>query len=366
MEVYTMQYVEGMIYQDTGFIHGYLEYHAGVVTEVGSGTYPKHGERLAKGVVIPLLTNCHTHLGDAIAHGRTFDGDIESLVAPPNGLKFKIIHESTSDDLIKAMNSAIIQMLNTGTGSFIDFRECGLTGVNQLQRATNVLPINTFIMGRPEGLNYSKDELISLLKEVTGIGISSITDWNYDELEKLSKTTKQYGKSFALHASERIHENLDKILNLNPDFLVHMTCGTDSDFETLAELGIPIVVCPRSRIFFNNIPNIRKMLDKGVTLVLGSDNAMFNSPNLFEELKIGFILANKFGTVKPETMLKMITINTKKVLNPKYHISLAPGSPSNFMVLDIPLENPEHTLVFGVKPENIKIVNILNSVWNIR
>jgi cytosine/adenosine deaminase-related metal-dependent hydrolase len=142
-----------------------------------------------------------------------------------------------------------------------------------------------------------------------------------------------------------------------------MTRGTDSDFETLAELGIPVVVCPRSRVFFNNIPNISNMLDKGVTVVLGSDNAMFNSPNLFKELKIGFDLANRFGKVKAETMLKMITINTKKVLNPKYHISLAPGSPSNFMVLDIPSEKPEQTLVQGIQPESIKIVNILTSLW---
>jgi cytosine/adenosine deaminase-related metal-dependent hydrolase len=196
-----------------------------------------------------------------------------------------------------------------------------------------------------------------------GIGISSITDWDYGELEKISNTTKQHDKLFALHASERIHEDLDKIVNLNPDFLVHMTRGTDSDFEALAELGIPVVVCPRSRIFFNNIPNISNMLDKGVTVVLGSDNAMFNSPNIFKELKIGFDLANKFGPVKPETMLKMITLNTKKVLNPKYHISLAPGSPSNFMVLDIPLEKPEQTLVQGIQPESIKIVNILTSLW---
>ncbi|MFW9876120.1 MAG: amidohydrolase family protein [Candidatus Thorarchaeota archaeon] len=358
-----MNFVEGMIYQESGFINGYLEFDDGVVTEVCKGRYPKHGAKLAKGVILPLLTNCHTHLGDAVAHGRHFKGDIESLVAPPNGLKFKILRESTSEDLINAMNKAIIHMLNTGTGSFIDFREGGLTGIKQLQKAANVLPINTFIIGRPKSLNYSKDEINSLLDKVMGIGISSITDWDYDQLEKISQTIKQNKKIFALHASERLHENLDKILDLNPDFLVHMTCGTDSDFETLAELGIPVVICPRSRIFFNNIPNISKMLNKGVTLVLGSDNAMFNSPNMFDELKVGFKLANKFGTVKPKTMLKMITINTKKVLNPKYHISLAPGSPSNFMVLDIPMENPEQTLIHGIKTKSIKIVNILTSIW---
>jgi cytosine/adenosine deaminase-related metal-dependent hydrolase len=361
-----MKYVEGLIYQESGFINGYLEFCDGVVTDTGIGRYQGTGEKIGIGVVLPLLTNCHTHLGDAIAHGQHFEGDIESLVAPPNGLKFKILRESRPEDLIKAMNGAIIQMLNTGTGTFIDFREGGLTGVEQLIRAANVLPVNTFIMGRPKVLKYSKEELNSLLDKVIGIGISSISDWNYDELEKISKITKDHDKLFALHASERIHEDLDTILDLKPDFLVHMTCGTDSDFEKLAELGIPVVICPRSRVFFNNIPDIPKMADSGVPLVLGSDNAMFNSPNLFEELKTGFELANQMGTIQPKTMLEMITINTKKILNPKYHISLAPGSPSNFMVLNIPQEKPEQTIVSGIKPEDITAVNVLNSTWKMQ
>jgi len=358
-----MNFVEGMIYQESGFIKGYLGFETGLVSEVNAGKTPQNGKLLAKGVVLPILTNCHTHIGDAIAHGREFTGDITELVAPPNGLKFRILRESNRNELIQAMRLGAIEMLNTGTGTFIDFREEGVLGVELLTQAIQSLPINPLILGRPKTTKYSKDELDQLLEKVDGIGVSSMLDWEYAELEKVAKVTKRLGKSFALHASERLHEDIDPILDLHPDFLVHMTYGTDYDFEKLSELGIPVVLCLRSNIFFNNIPNIPKMLNKGVTLVLGSDNLMLNTPNLFEELKAGFKLANRFGEVKPETLLNMISLNLKKILNPKYYINLAPGSQSNFIVLDVPLTSPELSLMNGIEKNDIKLIVIGNNIW---
>ena len=105
------------------------------------------------------------------------------------------------------------------------------------------------------------------------------------------------------------------------------------------------------------------MLETGVTVVLGTDNAMFNSPNIFDELKFGHQLVNQIKAVDGETMLKMITLNVKKILNPKYYISLAPGTPSNFMVLDIPKNDIFASLVKGLNPGDIRLINIGTSVW---
>jgi cytosine/adenosine deaminase-related metal-dependent hydrolase len=361
-----MAYVDGMIYQESGFIRGYLEFEAGEITKVVPGRYPTNDEHIEKGVVLPLLTNCHIHIGDAIAYGKDFKeigDDIESLVAPPDGLKFQILRSSKPEQLINSMRQATITMLDHGIGSFIDFREEGLEGVGLLKEAVVDLPINPFIMGRPKELKYSKTELSRLLPMVDGIGVSSISDWEYSELMKISKTVKAQNKLFALHASERLHEDLDLILALKPDFLVHMTFGTDSDFKTLAELEIPVVLCPRSNIFFNKIPDIPKMLSNGVKLVLGTDNAMFNFPNLFDEVQAAYEIANKFGKVAPQSILEMITLNLKKILNANCYISLAPGTPSNFMVLDIPFTDPSRSLISGIKPENIKLINIGNTIW---
>lgn len=358
-----MQFVKGLIYQESGFVKGYMGYHDGLVTEISTGNCLKDNKIIAKGVVLPLLTNCHTHIGDAIAYGLTLPNDIQKLVTPPNGLKFKILRESKPEELIAAMKNAIIEMLDTGTITFCDFREGGLGGINLLKQSVDNLPINTLVMGRPEKLEYSKEELNKILSEVSGIGVSSITDWEYSELEKIAKYTKDSGKLFALHASERLRENLDEILDLKPDYLIHMTYGTDDDFERLAELELPVVLCLRSNIFFKNIPNLKKMIERGVVLVLGSDNAMINSSNLFEELKVAFKLVKNNEKITPKKVLDMITINLKKVLNPTYYINLAPGTPSNFMVLDIQMDKPELALSFGITQDQIKIINIGNNLW---
>ena len=361
-----MQYVEGSIYQESGFIKGHLGFENGTVTELGRGPCPGGLEPVAKGVVLPLFTNCHTHIGDAIARGRKLEGDIESLVAPPDGLKFRILRESAPDDLVKAMNKAITEMLDTGTGTFSDFREGGSHGVELLRQATASLPINTIVMGRPKEHIFSTPELSGLLPKVDGLGLSSITDWEYSELQKVAKEAKRKGKRFALHASERMREDIDLILDLKPDFVVHMTYGTADDFESLAENGIPVVLCPRSNLFFDHIPNISLMLEKGLTLVLGTDNAMINSCNLFEELRAGFEIATRSNrlTVKAEDILKMATVNTKGLLGPQYYTDLAPGMPSRFMVLESPMsDKPEYALVQEVTADKIKIIMIGETEW---
>lgn len=360
-----MNYVEGMIYQQDGFRQGYFSFSDGIVVEVGHGNAPEPNKTIAKGLVLPLLTNCHTHIGDAIARGQELTGDVSELVAPPNGLKFRILRNSKPAELTAAMHQAIKEMLDSGTGMFCDFREEGLEGVKLLNQAISDLPINPIIMGRPKGLEYSKDELAALLPKVSGLGVSSISDWEYPELEKVARETKAVGKLFAMHASECAREDIDLILDLKPDFLIHMTYASESDYEKIAELGIPIVLCVRSNIFFKNIPNIPKMLEKGVTLLLGSDNAMINSSNLFEELKAAYELSNQFDKVEPKTILKMVTLNPNKILNPKDYVNLAPGTPSNFMVLDKSGigQKPEEVLVKGIEAKDIQMINIGTMIW---
>ncbi|MHA1988641.1 MAG: amidohydrolase family protein [Promethearchaeota archaeon] len=358
-----MKCVEGMIFQDSGFIKGYIYFEEGKIIDILPGSCPDSDLVISKGVVLPLLNNCHTHIGDAIAHGRKLTADIEKLVAPPDGLKFQILRSSSSDELKIAMHRAIIEMLNTGTGAFSDFREDGVAGIQLLKNALNDLPITSLIMGRPRELKYSEEELSLLLPKVDGLGLSSITDWDYSELMKIAKEAKRQGRLFALHASERHREDIDLILDLKPDFLVHMTYGTDDDYQKLAECNIPIVLCLRSNLFFKNIPNLKKMLESGVTIVLGSDNAMINSSNLFEEVRVCTELLSNQTQVDPMTVLSMVTSNAKSIFGPKFEASLKAGNRSNFMVLEIPKEQPQKYIVKGIDPRQIKYINIGDSQW---
>jgi cytosine/adenosine deaminase-related metal-dependent hydrolase len=352
-----------MIYQDTQFIKGYINFDDGKIVDVVPGSCPNSAQVISKGVILPLLNNCHTHIGDAIARGRELTADIEKLVAPPDGLKFQILRSSSIEELTTSMHQAIIEMLDSGTGAFSDFREEGLDGIKLLNNALADLPITSLILGRPKKLKYSHDELSNLLPTVDGLGVSSITDWEYLELFKVAKETKRAGKLFALHGSERHREDIDQILDLKPDFLVHMTYGSDDDYQKLAQSEIPIVLCLRSNIFFNNIPNIERMLEAGVTIVLGSDNAMINSSNLFEEVRACAELLSNQSQLDPFAVLSMVTSNAKSIFGPNFENDLKAGNKSNFMVLDIPFDQPQNCIVKGINPKQIKYINIGDLEW---
>ena len=154
-------------------------------------------------------------------------------MAPPDGLKHRILRESSEPDLINAMRVTLEDMIKAGITEFCDFRELGRAGVVQLKRALEGSPINSIIFGRPKGLEYIEQEFDELLSEVDGIGISSISDYEFEVLVNISKHTKNAGRGLALHVSERVREDLDKVLDLDPDFLIHMTKRTYNDFETL-------------------------------------------------------------------------------------------------------------------------------------
>jgi cytosine/adenosine deaminase-related metal-dependent hydrolase len=64
--------------------------------------------------------------------------------------------------------------------------------------------------------------------------------------------------------------------------------------------------------------------------MLGTDNAMLNTPNILDELTY---LKNMTGIFSIENLLNMITYNPRKALNLDYSI-LDLNSSNEFMVLD--------------------------------
>ena len=160
--------------------------------------------------------------------------------------------------------------------------------------------------------------------------MSSISDGKYSELEKIADHVKKKKKIFVLHGSEVFRENIDLILDLKPDFLVHMIKATKSDLACVKDNNIPVVICPSSNAFFGLKSNLKLMKQIGIDLMLGTDNAMLNPPNILDELKY---LKNNTRELSIEELLKMITYVPRKVLNLNCDI-LVPNSLSNFVVLD--------------------------------
>ena len=279
-----MDFVSGEILTDDGFKSGYIAFEKGKIVESGKGNTPK--KPIGGGLIVPTFVNAHTHIGDSFIREKNIElpKSIEDLVAPPNGLKHKLLREASDEDIIDGMEKSIDIMIKTGTKYFCDFRENGVLGISQLKAALQLWKINSLILSRPDSLNYNKNEVDILLKNSEGIAISSISDWDYSDLQKIAQDTREKNKIFALHAGERIRENIDDILDLKPNFLVHMLKASESDLTRIKENKIPIIICPRANSFYGLKPDFKLLKKVRVNLLLGTDNAMLNTPVILDEI----------------------------------------------------------------------------------
>jgi cytosine/adenosine deaminase-related metal-dependent hydrolase len=347
-----MIYAQGQIYQNGEFVEGYIGYEDGIITEFGEG---KTKNVDFEGIIVPTFVNSHTHIADSVIQ-KEIKGAIEDVVAPPDGLKHRILRETPKETLIESMKAVLQDMKKSGIQYFADFREGGVLGADLLLKALSESGIESKIFGRPSGLKYDEEEMDVLLDRVDGIGLSALSDLDQDDITRIAHHTKRKGKMFALHASERVREDIDTIMDLKPDFLIHMNKATEEDLKLCAENDLPVILCPRSEVFFGCVPDIPKMLSCGVTLALGTDNAMVNSPSsLLREMEFAYKIARLNGGVDAKDVLKMVFINPHKVLNVGYDIGLTLGMKANFLVFDISTKEPAYALVNGASRTKISM-----------
>lgn len=325
-----MDYVSGEILTDNQFKKGFIAFENGIIIETGKGIPPK--KPICKGLIVPTFVNAHTHIGDSFIREKNLalPKNIEKLVKPPNGLKHKLLREVSDEEIIKGMERSISIMLKSGTRYFCDFRENGILGISQLKAAVHKWNVKSLILSRPDLIEYNNDEVDILLKNSDGIAISSISDWDYSELQKIARDTNKRKKIFALHASERIREDIDDILDLKPNFLIHMLKATISDLKIVKDNNIPIVVCPRANSFYGLKPNFELYKKAGNILLIGTDNAMINTPAIIDEINYIKSISKIYSIFE---LLYMSTISARKVLNLECDI-LGPNSEADFIVLD--------------------------------
>src|SRR5574339_850438 len=133
---------------------GYIVIKNGKIEKVGIGKYKN---KLSKNVfegqgilVIPGFINAHTHIGDSIGKDMGVDSAFESRIHPVLGIKNKILKSSERGHLVNFMRSSIISMMKKGIVVIADFREGGMSGIEQITEAISGLSIKSIILGRPE------------------------------------------------------------------------------------------------------------------------------------------------------------------------------------------------------------------------
>ena len=315
---------------------GYVVIEGGKIKEIGEGGKI---EVDVTGIVIPSFVNAHTHIGDSAAKEPDFM-PLDLLVGP-GGYKHKILAETAHNELVSSMKDSIEDIFATGTGLFADFREGGVLGIKALKEAFDSAEcrekLDMKIFGRPEA-GTETDELritnyeLRIFESADGIGISSVADYPWEDVKFLAaEAAKREGKMFALHAGERNAEDVKGAIELEPDFIVHLTKASQQDFERMQDKNIAAVVCIRSNLMTGmGLPPLRQMLKSGLTVGVGTDNVMLNSPDLFSEME--FI--SKLFRLDERKVLKMCTLDSAKALKEdKFVGSIEEGKTANLVVI---------------------------------
>ncbi|UCE81420.1 MAG: amidohydrolase family protein [Methanobacteriota archaeon] len=347
----TEDHIGRWLFQEDGLVPGYLRAVDDTIEEVCFGTPPSDS---ARSVILPAFVNAHTHIGDAFAHPAP-KGTVEDTVGP-GGYKHRMLDSAGTVEKIAGMKASIDLMSRTGTGIFADFREEGADGANALHRVLAGRHIRGVVLGRPVSAENVKDEVQDLLRTCDGIAFSAVSDWPLEVLEATSRICRQSGKLFSLHASEVRRERIDDILSLKPDFVVHMTAAAEEDLVECARAGVPVVVCPTSNAFFNLYPDIPRLLDLGVTVALGTDNAMICRPDMLSEMRAAYALSRRFGGISAMDAISLATLSGRKVLNAEGQITTEMSVSDDLVAVDVEGEDPLLGLVSAAATAGVSAV----------
>ncbi|MFC3477021.1 amidohydrolase family protein [Halobacterium litoreum] len=268
-------------------------------------------------IVLPAFVNAHTHIGDSIAKEAGRGLTLEELVAPPDGLKHRLLREADREELVEGMARSLSFMQSTGTAATLEFREGGVAGVHALREAAEAADVDVFAFGRDDP---------DVVDVADGFGASGAAD---GEFGKERNAAREAGKPFAIHAGEVDASDINPALDLDPDLLVHMVHAEELHLDRVEDKEIPVAVCPRSNLVTDvGLPPVRDLLDR-TSVALGTDNVMTNSPSMFREMEF----VSKCCDVEAPEVLRMATRAGAEVVGANYG-TIEAGREARLLVLD--------------------------------
>ena len=155
----------------------------------------------------------------------------------------------------------------------------------------------------------------------------------------------------------------------------HCVHLTEEDMDLFARRGVTAVHCPNSNLkLASGIAPVRKMLDKGMNVALGTDGgSSSNNADLFEAVKLAALLSNG-STLDPTSLtaqeaLKLATINGAKAQGRENECGMiAPGLDADLIMLDfsqphlIPCHNPISNLVYAASGHDVCLTMVRGKI----
>jgi len=304
-----------------------------IITDI----YPRSSKK-GDLVAVPSLINSHIHTAD-YAFPEAGNGlKIEELVAPPNGLKHLLLKKTKKEQIRMARIEALKLNWTAGVFAVVDFVEGGSSAAKDARVPSMLKHI---ILGRPDGNDFN-DGLNDLIKWADGVGVPDAFSYTIDQMRQLGLKFK--GRPIFIHVSETnvTHKRGDYQIAmeyLKPTALVHGTHLTKEEIIDAAKSKVGIVICPRSNLWFaSGRPPVLDMLNSGVNIALGTDNAGWIKPDIWREMELTLLTLRSVNPTfnKPLEVLKMATINPTRILG-LGDISIKKGNFAKFLLLNAKL-----------------------------
>ncbi|MDD2643688.1 MAG: amidohydrolase family protein [Methanobacteriaceae archaeon] len=332
-------------------------------------------------IICPSFLNAHTHIGDSIIKDEGDGLSLSEIVKPPNGIKHKALESADENSLISSMQDAMWTMLKSGTTHFIDYREGGIKGVKLLKKASENIPINPIILGRDNSfygdnpdLHKVKINARKLLKIADGLAPSGFGEISQEVANIIVDECDKKGKISSIHAAESENAQRKSIekkgkseieLSVDSGFkqIVHVTIPVKNDIDLLKNSNSSITLCPRANATLAvGTPPIKKILKTGLKPLIGTDNLMVNTPNIFRELEytLKIMRAQNKHYVPPRTILEFATTNicaqaNNQLLNSIINKTIiTEGNTAQLMVVKKLSKNNYLSLINRTETEHIK------------
>ena len=300
----------------------------------------------------------------------------------------------TSEDLYWGTQLSCLEMLKSGTTSFLDMHisknivpkavlDVGMRAVISkgiVGEGTAEYGMTRIADAKEEMENYKNNGLVSFM-----FGPHAIYTCDGDYLKIVTEEAKKMGVGLHIHLDESPVEHKEALekYGMTPTeyldslgvFDVKTICAhcvqlTDTDIDILARKGVSVGANPVSNLkLANGVAPIKKMLEKGVNVALGTDGpGSNNGQNMFREMNFHSLLHKGLNhdavAVSAAETYKCATINGAKALSLDKCGELKVGNKADLFVMDInqpqfyPRNNMLGALCYSARGTEIETVMV--------
>ena len=337
-------------------------------------------------LLMPGFKNAHTHSAMTFLRSVADDSSLQDWLFKEIFPREANLHEGCIKELAKV---AILEYLTSGITSCLDMyffiEEFKKTCEEMGFRALNITMFNKDNNPKEKMVEFfnktnNEDELVKYV-----IGMHAEYTSTPLSLEETKKALDETKSPSYVHLGETLKEHNDCIANrgMTPlkffnslgffdhgGAIFHGVYLTDEDISLLKEKNISVVSCPASNMkLASGIAEIRKLLDNGINVALGTDGpASNNALDMFREMYLvtGLqkILSKDPVSIPAFEVLKMATVNGAIAMNMPNARYLDNGQLADIIMIDLsrpsmqPINNIINNIVYSGSKDCVKMTMV--------